>query len=374
MTQETIKWKLFLFSLLGKAKQWYAHTVGGVNGNWDKLRDKFCLAFFPISKVAALRIELLSFQQKEKETLGAAWARFLSLMNTGPNLSLPDYVVLYHFYLGLSKEDALQLDLSSRGSFAHKSISEGKAIMEKILENTSYTGIYDELPKQTIESSPDQQEEAPTTGFKIPSNSSHNLIAGEPPTKGTHHTHRDDESHSFTWPFEFKDDLFLDVDFGNTIEFPTSTSSYASNSCMRHQQHFQDIEGGSIHMEVICIPSPSMPTLVVSSKSILNIRGEVMSIIAITMTYPNVAEDSNCHEKEKPLSKVKDFIDEHGSYFITFPSIPCSYEKSPRSICNSAITCKIYNTFLLPTHKIFKKVVVDAFIYHEFCKSQNILA
>jgi hypothetical protein len=28
MTQETIKWKLFPFSLLGRAKQWYAHTVG----------------------------------------------------------------------------------------------------------------------------------------------------------------------------------------------------------------------------------------------------------------------------------------------------------------------------------------------------------
>jgi hypothetical protein len=27
MTQETIKWKLFPFSLLGKAKQWYAHFV-----------------------------------------------------------------------------------------------------------------------------------------------------------------------------------------------------------------------------------------------------------------------------------------------------------------------------------------------------------
>ena len=37
MTQETIKWKLFLFSLLGRAKQWYAHTVEGVNGNWDEI-------------------------------------------------------------------------------------------------------------------------------------------------------------------------------------------------------------------------------------------------------------------------------------------------------------------------------------------------
>jgi hypothetical protein len=49
MIQETIKLKLFLFSLFGRAKQWYAHTIGGVKGNWDELQDKFCLAFFPLS-------------------------------------------------------------------------------------------------------------------------------------------------------------------------------------------------------------------------------------------------------------------------------------------------------------------------------------
>ena len=37
ITHKTIKWKLFPFCLLGRAKQWYAHTIGGVHGNWDKL-------------------------------------------------------------------------------------------------------------------------------------------------------------------------------------------------------------------------------------------------------------------------------------------------------------------------------------------------
>ena len=61
MEHETIKWMLFPFSILGRAKKWYAHTVGGVNGNWDELRDKFCLPFFPDSRVGALRVEILTF-------------------------------------------------------------------------------------------------------------------------------------------------------------------------------------------------------------------------------------------------------------------------------------------------------------------------
>ena len=129
MTHVTLKWKLFSFSLLGRAKQWYAHTVGGVNENRDELRDNFCLAFFPLSRIATLRIEILTFQQKEKETLGAAWARFTNLINTSPNLSLPDHVLLHHYHLGLSKEAALHLDISSGGSFSHKTISEGTAIL-----------------------------------------------------------------------------------------------------------------------------------------------------------------------------------------------------------------------------------------------------
>jgi hypothetical protein len=112
----------------------------------------------------------------------------LSLINTGPNLSLPDHVLFYHFHLGLSKEAAIQLDLSLGGSFTHNSISEGKAILEKILENTPYTDIYDEFPEETIESSPDQQEEAYAAKSKIPSNPSYDPVAKEPPIQGTYHT------------------------------------------------------------------------------------------------------------------------------------------------------------------------------------------
>jgi hypothetical protein len=145
---------LFPFSLLGRAKQWYAHSVRGVNGNWDELRDKFCHAFFPLSKKIALHREILNFEQKEKETLGAAWARFMSLTNSGPTLSLPKNVLLEYFYLGLNKEAALHLDTVSGGSFSDKTINERKAILEKILENTPYTGIFDEFPEEEKEIEP----------------------------------------------------------------------------------------------------------------------------------------------------------------------------------------------------------------------------
>jgi hypothetical protein len=66
MSHETLKWKLFPFSLTKRAKHRYMRTVGSVQGDWEALCSRFCLSFFLISRVVSLRIEVLSFKQKEK--------------------------------------------------------------------------------------------------------------------------------------------------------------------------------------------------------------------------------------------------------------------------------------------------------------------
>ena len=37
MSHDTLRWKLFPFSLVEEARQWYMHTVGSVNGNLGEL-------------------------------------------------------------------------------------------------------------------------------------------------------------------------------------------------------------------------------------------------------------------------------------------------------------------------------------------------
>ena len=48
-------------------------------------------------------------------------------------------MLLQHFWLGLIKESSLQLDSTTGGSFTHKTTTEGEALLERILENTSFT-------------------------------------------------------------------------------------------------------------------------------------------------------------------------------------------------------------------------------------------
>ena len=80
--------------------------MGSVQGDCEALCSSFCLSFFPISGVVSLRREVLSFKQKEKESLGAAWACFNDLVNSGPDLAIQDPMLLQHFYMGLSGETA----------------------------------------------------------------------------------------------------------------------------------------------------------------------------------------------------------------------------------------------------------------------------
>ena len=56
--------------------------------------------------MVSLRREVLSFKQKEKESLGAAWACFYDLVRSGPDLAIQDPMLLQHFYMDLSGKTA----------------------------------------------------------------------------------------------------------------------------------------------------------------------------------------------------------------------------------------------------------------------------
>jgi hypothetical protein len=147
---------------------------------------------------------------------------------------LPDHILLNHFYHGLSKEAALHLDISSGGSFMHMSFSEGEAILEKILENTPYNGIFDEFPKEEkeVEPSPDQQEEIHATKYEIPLNPSNDLVIKESPTTKTQKMLEEDEPHPSTFLSEIEDGLF--EDFGNASNFPVQVKP------LEHSTPFKD--------------------------------------------------------------------------------------------------------------------------------------
>jgi hypothetical protein len=135
MSYETLRWKLFPFSLIGKAKHWYNCHVKGSKGNWGALSSSFCLQFFPIYKVVKFHAELLTFKQQKNEPLGKAWERFNTLVDSGPNLALPEPILLQHFFVALNKKTIKHLNSYAGGSFMHITTDQAKDILIKIVDN-----------------------------------------------------------------------------------------------------------------------------------------------------------------------------------------------------------------------------------------------
>jgi hypothetical protein len=75
---------------MGYAKEWYSLTVGKVEGDWNILKEKFYLCFFPLPRIIALHIEVVCFKQRKEELLGAAYACYTSLISSGLDLSMPE--------------------------------------------------------------------------------------------------------------------------------------------------------------------------------------------------------------------------------------------------------------------------------------------
>ena len=115
------------FSLTERAEQWYTRTIGSMSSDWEELRDDFCYSFSLTECIDSLPTDILDFEQLE-ESIGAAWARFLRLLATSPDLSLPEDVSLDIFCSGLDMKSALDRDIIAGGSFAHTTPMEGREI------------------------------------------------------------------------------------------------------------------------------------------------------------------------------------------------------------------------------------------------------
>ena len=212
MTHETLKWKLFPFSLSEEARQWYIRVVGSINGSWNELRDRFCSAFFPLSRICALRTEVLTFRQNDKESIGVAWARFTLLVQSGPDLSLPEHLLLQHFYASLDKESTHHLDITFGGSFAHLTPNEGREVLNRIMDRTSFVGIHEPTPTGPKVC----QEEVPVIESELLENQSVESTP-EPSSELKPETLEEEDPLPLEFLQGFEDNLF--EDYGNTTNY-----------------------------------------------------------------------------------------------------------------------------------------------------------
>jgi len=122
-------------------------------------------------------------------------------------------MLLQHLYIGLDKETACYLDNVSHGAFLHLTVHGGWEVLNKVFENTPYTGVHDEFPRK---------EKFLGEKPPIPIDDEPSVSQPEP----TLDCQEEGESPSDL--FDIEDDLF--EDYENARHFPIHAIQYIDQS------------------------------------------------------------------------------------------------------------------------------------------------
>src|SRR6185503_14644925 len=71
----------------------------------------------------------------------------MHLVDSGPPHQMPEEILMQHFFYGLKPESAHFMNVASEGSVIYKTVAEVRTLLEKVLNSTDYTGIYDDPPE-----------------------------------------------------------------------------------------------------------------------------------------------------------------------------------------------------------------------------------
>ncbi|XP_052137637.1 uncharacterized protein LOC127756304 [Oryza glaberrima] len=138
VSPDTVRLRLFPFSLLGKAKQWfYANRI--MINTWDKCSTAFLSKFFPMGKTNALRGRISSFQQTRDESIPEAWKRLQEYVAACPHHGMDGWFILHNFYSGLTPTSRDRLDAAAGGAFFSKMVRGAVDLIEKMVSNKGWS-------------------------------------------------------------------------------------------------------------------------------------------------------------------------------------------------------------------------------------------
>lgn len=132
-TDDSVRLRLFPFSLKDKAKAWLNSLSPRSITSWELLVTKFLSKFFPVSKTNALRREIADFYQEEHEKFYESWERFKDLILKCPHHGFETWRLVQYFYNGLTQTNRNMIESMNGGGFL--SLTDDEAY--KFLENLS---------------------------------------------------------------------------------------------------------------------------------------------------------------------------------------------------------------------------------------------
>jgi hypothetical protein len=140
--------RLFLFSLLGKALQWFHSQPAEKVQNWNALMKAFMKEYYSPGKTQSLCNKIATFAQYPMDTILEAFEHFNEYTRAVPHHKLPKEDLVQKFYQGLTMASRTIIDASEGGSIIELMPTEAFTLFKKVADNDTWASSGRLLPVQ----------------------------------------------------------------------------------------------------------------------------------------------------------------------------------------------------------------------------------
>jgi hypothetical protein len=148
VTQDQMRVRLFSFSLLRKALQWFHVQPAEKVQNWNALMRAFMKEYYSPGKTQSLSNKIATFAQYPTKTISEAFEHFNEYTRAVPHHKFPKEDLVQKFYQGLTMASRTIIDASAGGSIIELTPTEVFTLFKKVADNDTWASSGRLLPVQ----------------------------------------------------------------------------------------------------------------------------------------------------------------------------------------------------------------------------------
>ena len=136
MDMDLLKLKAFPLTLKDKAKIWLNSLRPRTIRNWAELQAEFLKKFFSAHKTNNLKRQIYTFAAHDGEKFYQCWERFLETISACPHHGFDTWMIVNHFYGGMSPAMRQLLETMCGGDFLSKHPDEAMDFLNYVAETS----------------------------------------------------------------------------------------------------------------------------------------------------------------------------------------------------------------------------------------------
>ena len=136
MDMDLLKLKAFPLTLIDKAKIWLNSLRPRTIRNWAELQAEFLKKFFSTHKTNNLKRQIYTFAAQDGERFYQCWERFMETISACPHHGFDTWMLVNHFYGGMSPAMRQLLETMCGGDFLSKHHDEAMDFLNYVAETS----------------------------------------------------------------------------------------------------------------------------------------------------------------------------------------------------------------------------------------------